>query len=78
MMQCQRLNRVSKNEKINSTSMNEVSRSHLIFTIIIQTLKTLRQNKELRARSLLLTLLDSERYDKHSATPERVKRRNKN
>ncbi len=53
--------------------MNEVSsRSHLIFTIIIQTLNT-ETKQRTKSKISFVDLAGSERYDKHSATPERVK-----
>lgn len=62
-----------KSRKISATELNDVSsRSHMIFTIIIQTENT-ETRQRTKSKISFVDLAGSERYDKQNASAERVK-----
>ena len=62
-----------KSRKVSATELNDVSsRSHMIFTIIIQTENT-ETRQRTKSKISFVDLAGSERYDKQNASAERVK-----
>lgn len=62
-----------KSRIVQSTEMNDVSsRSHLVFTIVIQTLNK-ETGQRTKSKISFVDLAGSERYDKQNATADRLK-----